>query len=898
MIGPIKDENGQKYYLSVCKHGFKNNRCFAEDGKLLQMYACQITTNCNSDFCVAKSLGDFIGFHELPAGSGDEGFILRYSHGDVGCGGKERELNVTFICDPSAGRGTPRQPEGRLIEGSPCAYNVEWRSIYGCPICSEEHYEFEYSACFNGKRTKSAHWLSNPKRCHGGVELPADEVVTSACDASTAVCAAGEFLGADGACAKCPAGKYSKGAALYFKNVPDIPADFSTKCTSDNCTPFAADHGLIVSGNGDSELTFAADVLSDGAVSFKYYQIVPGDGKAYLTFAVDGEEVLRDAEFTDQEELDVSFPLKRGAHVLRWRFFGGSNALTDYRSAFVTLKSITVEGADYSPASCRTCPAGTVAAAAGASKCTRCPANTHPNAARTACVPCGEGQYAFPGSDLCSPSKFCTRDDFAQFSTACADGQRTLYWEANQPKLCVSNEREKGSVLPQNATAACVCPSGFVDRADKCVSCPQGEVATDGGCAAVADGAVALASLKFFPRERSTPLLPPRWSTSCVGQCADGGMRMTTDGVSVGRTDIRAGVADAYELSLPQSTRRVKLVYAQSGSVSSGEGRRAARDDEASAIVISDVVITGVDGQVAADEFPEHLFTTEAFCMRGSVAADSYCKPCPLGTAEKDGGCVPCEGNTVASRTGAVSCTPCDDGTVANPEKTECVVQPSFAAGNTTYQISAIPAIGPLAAQGSLLYVVLQNTTFEGVPACTALGTHACAVSDSGARDFGSRVTVAQDAENESITVTIGGGAADALCPRGRKTVVIFSCAATFSGIPEVVRSTECENYVHWNTNYGFRVCVPDDCEEVRGACTGGKSTVRLQKKHGVLCLKTETEAREESCSTLQVPVVGIVLVVCFAVALLGAICVALFLHRKVSKKYNLLIEQTPDELD
>lgn len=82
---------------------------------------------------------------------------------------------------------------------------------------------------------------------------------------------------------------------------------------------------------------------------------------------------------------------------------------------------------------------------------------------------------------------------------------------------------------------------------------------------------------------------------------------------------------------------------------------------------------------------------------------------------------------------------------------------------------------------------------------------------------------------------------------------------------------------------------------------SGGKSTVRSKRKRSAMRSETETDATEESCSMLKVPVVGIIIViivVCFAFALLGAVYIKLFLHNRVPKKHNLLAEQVPDETE
>ncbi len=45
-------------------------------------------------------------------------------------------------------------------------------SIYGCHVCSPNDYDWRYTPCESGKRTKVFFWKYNPKRCHGDLTLP------------------------------------------------------------------------------------------------------------------------------------------------------------------------------------------------------------------------------------------------------------------------------------------------------------------------------------------------------------------------------------------------------------------------------------------------------------------------------------------------------------------------------------------------------------------------------------------------------------------------------------------------------------------------------------------------------------------------------------------------------
>lgn len=53
-----------------------------------------------------------------------------------------------------------------------CEYSFTWESLFACPICTASQYRPVYGACVNGRQIKSYIWKDNPKRCHGGVDLP------------------------------------------------------------------------------------------------------------------------------------------------------------------------------------------------------------------------------------------------------------------------------------------------------------------------------------------------------------------------------------------------------------------------------------------------------------------------------------------------------------------------------------------------------------------------------------------------------------------------------------------------------------------------------------------------------------------------------------------------------
>ena len=102
------------------------------NGAPVEAYACQVLENG-----IGLSLGAHIGYHPLePAEAGalegldraddaELGVTIEYSGGHLGCSssessrfsnahGVERATNITFLCDPEAGRGFPRNLRAAL----------------------------------------------------------------------------------------------------------------------------------------------------------------------------------------------------------------------------------------------------------------------------------------------------------------------------------------------------------------------------------------------------------------------------------------------------------------------------------------------------------------------------------------------------------------------------------------------------------------------------------------------------------------------------------------------------------------------------------------------------------------------------------------------------------------
>ena len=75
-----------------------------------------------------------------------------------------RTSSISLLCDLSQdpAEGTPS-----IVSSTMCHYEFVWSSVYACPLCSEEHYNYLYTQCVNNKQEKIYFWKQNPKVCYG-----------------------------------------------------------------------------------------------------------------------------------------------------------------------------------------------------------------------------------------------------------------------------------------------------------------------------------------------------------------------------------------------------------------------------------------------------------------------------------------------------------------------------------------------------------------------------------------------------------------------------------------------------------------------------------------------------------------------------------------------------------
>ena len=123
-----------EFFVNLCSREHTNKTCFNDKGMPIETFACQELMLSG----YAVDIGRLIGFNPLPDSPAD-GLVVSLTNGTVGCAKTygspyARRTNITMICDPDAGIGSPRAPANTSVETPPlsCNYYFEWRSQHAC----------------------------------------------------------------------------------------------------------------------------------------------------------------------------------------------------------------------------------------------------------------------------------------------------------------------------------------------------------------------------------------------------------------------------------------------------------------------------------------------------------------------------------------------------------------------------------------------------------------------------------------------------------------------------------------------------------------------------------------------------------------------------------------------
>ncbi|CAI5522235.1 unnamed protein product [Closterium sp. Naga37s-1] len=208
MFGPIFDNpkaknrsEGSLYYVNVCDRDKTNRTCASVRGVPMNTYACKINPATKLDnrqgHRLAHNLGKKIDLSPLGQGAAlfRRGFVMTMTGDTCVAEDKDRELKITFICDPNAGYGAPEawtekgqqaaldpaltfpswvDRTGAIIpigNETSCTYDMVWYSAFACPMCTYDDYEMvTVPNCKNNKFVVFKY--KEPKLCQPNPQAP------------------------------------------------------------------------------------------------------------------------------------------------------------------------------------------------------------------------------------------------------------------------------------------------------------------------------------------------------------------------------------------------------------------------------------------------------------------------------------------------------------------------------------------------------------------------------------------------------------------------------------------------------------------------------------------------------------------------------------------------------
>lgn len=828
MYGPVYDPRGHQYFLNICSKEHTNHSCFDRDGRPIPSYACQITNNG-----YGVDLGHVISFWggEVKEGK-EEPVVIEFTHGTPGCANPERNqtavsrgTNVTFICDGSAGIGYP-EPDGEIEDPNhPCRYKFLWRSTYACPLCTPSHYSYYYTECVHGKQRRVWYWLTNPRRCHDGVQLPPSDERSCSTD-DKLVCPAGTHKVDQ--CEACSAGSFSVGGGNVWRNFVNIPPEFTTRCLPGvaNCGKWTVRNGALVATTNGSVLELTINWVRRGVIRTTYQALlIHGQ---HLQIRIDGHEVFKEykPEFdfvTKEINVDV------GTHKIAWIFTQDMERTDKQKYGFISIYNVEAVGTKWSDSECVRCPSGYYQPNRNATKCIPCPRDTYADGeGRTSCSPCPADQWAPEGSRQCYPRPQCSLQDYTPVFTPCVHGSHIKRWQQNRPVFC------KGSFTPPpESQEPCTCLEGqFVDNQGNCKSCDAGKSYVGGQCVDARKGSAAILVNHLFPRGRTSNELPSNWIAGCTGTCASG-WRMNEDGIDSGiqiglavswltipvdlvvdgyltidTVEVNGGseenffqlfidgVLYAHYKTTQRQPTRINLAKGQHAVTflwrqgATRIGKRHVMQSFSPGARVIGATVTGASQGIAVTMFCPPGFYSD-------TDRATTCTPCPPGTASNATGatsCEPCRENTYAAEPASTQCYSCGNGGSAAPGASNCQTTCRFSVGNRTISLrdigSWIPEVQTLTGRRYLISVCQPLDT----DSCKnkngqRLRTHVCALegmSDTSGIDYGKNFNfapgpISSNGTLEYFTITFNNGepcpSTDPSLPtRFRKTTIRFKC--------------------------------------------------------------------------------------------------------------------------
>ena len=731
MYGPVWDVKNHAFYLNPCKRQHQNRTCYDSNGTAILSHACQ---ELPPSLGYAMDLGHTMGYlpfddkeHAIdPNDPLRSGIIMTFDRGTKGCAklpslpAFHRSTNITFICDPSAGKGYPEALEP--VEYSPCKYQFKWKSLYACPLCTAQDYTAVYGSCDNGYTTVTYVPKTIPNRCHSGVPLPAPELVP--CTSAAKNCTPGTYFPLDsrpsGSCSPASPGHFTIGGGYVLDWFPDWA---SLPSIVDKTSSWKPLQELIRSGVGDTELVIRAYLVQGGYLSYTYKVIgesLAGDEGFY--FKIDDSIRQRSVKTTYYRYFSMSMAVTPGDHVFSWRFIGGTEPSAVSRGSYVALDRILIYGTEYAARQEIPCRSGYYQSQEGQTYCYICPENTRSIGGQASCFSCPNQTYSLRGSSECQLMTRCQMRDYAiRYSTCNVNNKRTKYYLPISPKTCY----DSGVLFQNNTEEECLpCQNGFYRSNGECVSCPEGQTYQVSSCINVPAGFRAIRNITYFSSLPEEPLLnvsrsilPDGFITFCSGRCGTDGWRILNNTIESGFHSVQSEVESILILEVDlvhegQLSFMYTLSALRTEAMADDDGLPGLQfllddipqeraipyhpaEDTPTRVVFPRLSVgkhtfTWVFHQPLGTNRHKRVILTDinvlgssvggssaiAMCDRGtfSEVGASKCNPCPPGSASELGvpSCVPCMANTYAESWGTAQCIPCGEAMTVTSDHTAC----------------------------------------------------------------------------------------------------------------------------------------------------------------------------------------------------------------------------------
>jgi len=878
--GPIVQTHA--YYVNPCTKTVENSSCVDSDGRVLFTYACQI-----DPYHHVEDLGQVMGYYPYDDPQ-TRGVIVAFTEGSPCTAplarGTTRALNLTMICDPSAGRGLPEAPDN--AEPTPCVYNLIWKSIYGCPICTNDDYEAVREVCVDGFQVIRYQWKDNPKKCHDGVQLPLNDRLN--CSTST-MCPPGTHLTTDESCAPCEGNTFSLGSGETFMRFTENLDPFSTSCEIPDCKGWEGKGSYVQGGTGTSTLELVKNFQLGlpSLIEFSYHVMSHGE---IFQFYIDSQVQLAENSLSPGYEL-FSSGLDIGSHRLRWVWETNPNitGVAPSVDSFVRIKNIRVHGTVPAVPSCTDCPPGTVVDS-NKESCSECPANTFVQET-VSCQACPPEQYRLVGQGACLNRVICK--DFVEVNID-ADSNRCEDPSAKPNEVIFKSAIEDiciGGDVPANRNnSRCIaCPTGtlFVSDMKACMPCPSGKYLSQGQCVATEPGYTTARSSKYFFPSDVISAIPAEFESKCSGSCSSKTWSLlgsaATSGVNVGELDT--------ELTLRLSTdptfqSKPEISFAAMLHNAGVVTRKRMENQVLVHLYINDVmaledVLKPSELFIRSAEIPSASFlnirwifsfedtsfpayvtlhnVTVFGTLNGTATEQTEC---PAGTKESNGVCIDCPAGTYSDSPKATQCKTCPVGSVSDEGSKSCYTcargtessnnkcltkNCTFEGNYVTFSLKEISEM-----LNTTFSVVSTSGTFQLNP-CQQIRPQNCryescqeeayvfgeyANETRMPRTLGNRLEFVQVYEYDPSTLPdyktvtelhtfdlkfTGGRNLPPACKEVETTVSFYCHPGNSVGLPTLVASEECTTHFKWASYLACKFCTTgNDLEPIKFPCING----------------------------------------------------------------------------